>query len=68
MALAGPSFPLTASGGELGQVSHGEAAQRPSGLDQQPDGDLGPGREPDPFGEPEFGRGGEEPVQISGQR
>jgi hypothetical protein len=64
----GPLLAVAAGGAELRQVSQGEVSQLSSGLDQQPDWLLGSGGEPDPFGESQIGRRGEEPVQVSGQR
>ena len=68
VVFPGPLLPVAAGRGELGQVSQGELVQAPSGLDQQPGRHLRSGGEPDPFGEPQIGGRGHEPVQVSGQR
>ncbi len=66
--LASSRLPLLARSPELVQIGHGEQIQRPSSLDQQPDRNLGTGGEPDPFGEPELGGRGHEPIEIRTQR
>ena len=65
VALPGPLLPVAAGGGELGQVGQGEvaAARRPVWISSRA-GTWDPVREPDPFGEPQVGRGGDEPVQV----
>ena len=60
------AFP--AGRGELLKVVEGELPHRLARLDQQPDRDLGAGREPGPGGEPELFGLVKEPVDLGSQR
>ncbi|WP_190814730.1 hypothetical protein [Saccharopolyspora pogona] len=68
VALASSRLALLTRSPELVQIGHGDPVQRPSSLDEQPDRHLGAGGEPDPFGEPELGGRGHEPIEVWSQR